>query len=720
MKDNSSIYTILTQFKTIPAGEMPAIKTHVNTQDYKFCFTLSSEDIILKVDNAQDRDALALFSSVQIFYTCNGNGFVQPLEYKKQVENEKITLHCITQLPTLKDKVNFTNRSAWMMYLVFEIDDGYTLFRVKESGENATPKKKGDVFYNRTNQFYEPYESFVIEDIDMVSMVVISRYGNYSLVTMERENRYAEQFVLTLKDMTISGNQLSIIATTEGKQRNWTNILIKYRGQKNEDIIRYELPINQDKDCLTAKCDLSTLQFVPTIWDIYAVFEENGQTYRIRVKIGEKAFYNAFCKLSHNNIYKAPDGYILFPYRTKNGSIGLNYRKETSQDSFQVRLFERMALRYYEKHKEKLDNQNIFLVYEKYSQMAQDNGYYFFKYCMENDMESKMNRKIYYVIDKKSPDYEKLKPYKKNVIHFLSFKYFVYMQAAKLLISSDNRLHAFVWHPLPSYMPNIISEKKHVFLQHGVTALKKVRNVFDRQGQFATNLFIVTSEMEKMIVSKNYHYLQDELAVTGFARWDVLEDHSTERKEIMIMPTWRNWLDDMTDEEFCQTDYYKNYTALLNSERLKELLEKNDCYVNFYIHPKFREYIKNFDSKLDRVRLISFDEEPMNQLLMSCKLLITDYSSVSWDVFYQGKPVLFYQFDLAEYNQANGSFIDMEKDLFGDRAMELDGLLDLIEQSINNHFTLEEKYKAKLKDSFAYIDDQNSARICEVLMKKNW
>ena len=30
-------------------------------------------------------------------------------------------------------------------------------------------------------------------------------------------------------------------------------------------------------------------------------------------------------------------------------------------------------------------------------------------------------------------------------------------------------------------------------------------------------------------------------------------------------------------------------------------------------------------------------------------MLITDYSSVSWDVYYQEKPVVFYPFDLETY-----------------------------------------------------------------------
>ena len=54
------------------------------------------------------------------------------------------------------------------------------------------------------------------------------------------------------------------------------------------------------------------------------------------------------------------------------------------------------------------------------------------------------------------------------------------------------------------------------------------------------------------------------------------------------------------------------------------------------------------------IRLIPFGTMPLNQLLMSCHMLITDYSSVCWDMLYQNKPTLFYQFDLDQYNEAHG------------------------------------------------------------------
>lgn len=45
--------------------------------------------------------------------------------------------------------------------------------------------------------------------------------------------------------------------------------------------------------------------------------------------------------------------------------------------------------------RKRLLQKSIYLTYEKYCCMAQDNGFYFFQYCMDHDMESVMNRKIY-------------------------------------------------------------------------------------------------------------------------------------------------------------------------------------------------------------------------------------------------------------------------------------------------------------------------------------
>ena len=115
--------------------------------------------------------------------------------------------------------------------------------------------------------------------------------------------------------------------------------------------------------------------------------------------------------------------------------------------------------------------------------------------------------------------------------------------------------------------------------------------------------------------------------------------------------------------------------------------------------------------------LKSFGDILVNELLMRCKMLITDYSSVSWDVLYQNKPTLFYQFDLDKYNEAHGSYIDMKTDLFGDRAETLDQLLDSLEKTIQNNFRMEPKYEKMQQEYFQFEDHEHSRHICEEIKK---
>ena len=159
---------------------------------------------------------------------------------------------------------------------------------------------------------------------------------------------------------------------------------------------------------------------------------------------------------------------------------------------------------------------------------------------------------------------------------------------------------------------------------------------------------------------------------------------------------------------------------LLTSDRLKNLLETYDLKLNFYLHPKFRDYISDFRIDAERIRLIPFGEEPLNELMMKCRMLITDYSSVCWDVYYQGKPVIFYQFDLEDYYELHGSYIDMKKDLFGPEVEDISSLLDELEKTIQNNFRLEDRYESMRHSYYKYIDNNNSQRICEAIAKKGW
>lgn len=130
--------------------------------------------------------------------------------------------------------------------------------------------------------------------------------------------------------------------------------------------------------------------------------------------------------------------------------------------------------------------------------------------------------------------------------------------------------------------------------------------------------------------------------------------------------------------------------------------------------------MSEFNVSGDNIELIPFGTEPLNEIMKKCSMLITDYSSVCWDVCYLDKPVLFYQFDYDMYMQAHGSYLDMEHELFGERYTEYEKLIDGIEEYIHNGFKEKEEY-TKLKDYyFEYRDNDNSKRTYEYIISKGY
>ena len=464
--------------------------------------------------------------------------------------------------------------------------------------------------------------------------------------------------------------------------------------------------------------DLHKIDCKSLYWDVFVILKDpsTGKTNRLTISMDTKQ--RMFQKFLYNGSYKTDNGFFFYPYYTGNKALAFVYRKKGQYDGLDIVFKEFLAIFLYRIAKPYWKKKHICLVSEKFSSMAQDNGYYFFKHCMDENEEAYLNKKIYYIISKDSPDHYKVDPYKKNVLDFMTVRHMIYIQAADLIVSSDSRYHTYAMVCRHSIFNRYLRRKKFVFLQHGVIALKKVDNFYGKGMRGGCDLFVVSTNAEKQTIIDYFGYEPDEVINTGLPRWDVLQDKSNGTREIMIMPTWRNWLDSVPDKDFEESDYFRHYMGLLNSKRFSDILEKYDLQVNFYLHAKFQEYSENFKAVNKRIHLISFGEVAVNEMLMRCRMLITDYSSVSWDILYQDKPVLFYQFDLDKYNEAHGSYLDMYTELFGDRADTEQQLLDRLEECVRNDFKIKPEYEEKRKEYLQFKDNQHSRHICEEIKKR--
>lgn len=357
---------------------------------------------------------------------------------------------------------------------------------------------------------------------------------------------------------------------------------------------------------------------------------------------------------------------------------------------------------------------NVWIISERPTQ-ARDNGFCFFKYMCEEHPDST----VYYLIDKKSSDYEKIKKYR-NIIQFNSLKHFFYYCLSCVHISA----HVNGCCPDGAIgLSKRTKEKlgfKDVFLPHGVSygisefCLKKYAKI---------NLFICSGKAEYDNILANYGYTKDEVAYTGFPRLDEWHDIIANQKQIVLMPTWRAYLAQNENLSFEKTKYYRAYNKLLQNKELCEFLEDNELKLIFYLHNEMRKYVDYFKTECKNIEIVYKDETyDIQELLKISALLITDYSSVHFDFAYMHKPVIYYQFDQDEFycRQYRKSEFCAEKDGFGPVAYDIRELVYYLKDAYYNRFNMSKIYYERMRAFYQIYDKKNCERVYETIYKKFW
>ena len=361
----------------------------------------------------------------------------------------------------------------------------------------------------------------------------------------------------------------------------------------------------------------------------------------------------------------------------------------------------------------KIQKKQLWLICE-FGKYAKDNGYVFYKYMKENHPEIK----TYFAIEKKSPDYKKVKPYG-DIIKWESFKhYFIYLSANYNVSSHKNGEpnHSFLM--LLHLKLNLFN--KFVFLQHGV--LYQNFEMFHKKNS-KFKIFITGAKPEYDFVKEKYGY-DDEVKYTGLARFDELHKYSINDKIILYMPTWRRFLD--TKEKLEQSVYYKGIVDFLNSEELNNMLINEDKYLYFCPHGGLKQLSNEFNSKNDRVKIIDITEADVQDLLKKGSILITDFSSLHTDFAYMKKPIIYYQYDEKDFfekhigNNWQDTYYDFNKDGFGKVVNCEKDVIEQIKKYIHNNYQIENEFQCRAKSFFELYDTNNCERIYEEIAKNDF
>lgn len=624
----------------------------------------------------------------------------------------------VINLSLLEAQAEYRRKKDYHFFLEHRTAEGIKLYALTENHPNTTLKANYRIFADGI-WFQEEGEP---EPTEYLAALFSGEDHLLSAVLCSRNALAEASITCLLRSLKIRRGILTLKFDLETGIYSYEKTIFRFRNKLAEDAALYEFrteKVSQKGNLLriTVTINFNKIEWKSLYWDVRILLSLPGSPSACQMPVFMDTRCRMFHKFLYNGSFPGENGFFLYPYYTGKQTLAFVYRQKGRYDGMDIVVKEFLSVLIYRLTKPYWKRRHICLVCEKFSEMAQDNGYYFFKHCMDEDEETYLGKQIYYIITKDSPDRHKLEPYKDRLLDFMTIRHMCYLLAADLIVSSDSRYHTYAMQSRHSIFNRYIKKIPFVFLQHGVIALKQVDFFYGKGKRGGCNLFVVSTEAEKKIIVDNFGYLPEEVINTGLPRWDVLHDKSQAQREILIMPTWRNWLDSVPDEDFEQSDYFRNYMELLNSRRFADILEKYDLQVNFYLHAKFQDYVENFQAKESRIHLISFGEVAVNEMLMRCRMLITDYSSVCWDVLYQDKPILFYQFDLDKYEEAQGSYLNMRTELFGDRAAHCGELLDMLEEQIKNDFKMKPKYEEMRRMYFKSTNHTHSRQICECIKK---
>ncbi|MBX0419185.1 CDP-glycerol glycerophosphotransferase family protein, partial [Campylobacter coli] len=357
----------------------------------------------------------------------------------------------------------------------------------------------------------------------------------------------------------------------------------------------------------------------------------------------------------------------------------------------------------------RLPKSNIWLLMDR-DYEADDNAEHLYRYIMQNHPE----QEIVFVLRKESSDWKRLEKERFNLIEFGSFEFERIIKKASKVISS---------HCDEYLMRYITPRQQFIFLQHGI--IKDDLSKWFNSKKIDLLITSTKTEYDSIVNDYNrYKFGKKEVILTGLARHDaLLKNNKNDTKQIFIMPTWRKNIvgnvakSDIKDlkEYFKRSEYFQKWNSLLNNNNLKKLCELYSYAIVFNPHPYIMSYLKEFN--ISSYIKIANKNESLQKLFCDSSLMITDYSSVAFEMAYLEKPVLYYQFDKEEFFTSHTyqkGYFDYKKNGFGSVVENEENLLKELEILLKNNCKPFGVYKDNIDLTFVFKD----CRCCERIYKK--
>ena len=312
----------------------------------------------------------------------------------------------------------------------------------------------------------------------------------------------------------------------------------------------------------------------------------------------------------------------------------------------------------------------------------------------------------YYIINSQSDFYISLLHKNKtnnmilyNETNLLSFyqDLYYYLKNTKIIVNAYSI-------PLLQYIAAYVPYINYLKINHGIKYFK----VLYAKTEFINELgnkknVICSSPFEYNLYVKVLKYNPELIYNASLARYErfqYIKKNTTEKKCILVSFTYRSY-DKLIFEN---SKYKKNLEKLLNNNDLIAFLRYRNIELIYIPHHKEVELGKKYNQNSFKYCKLS-NQSSLEHYIEQCSLLITDFSSISFDFMFQNKPVLFYSIDINDKNTIiEKKFFKKPNDAlyFGNYFSKQNLLIDKIKYYINSSFIIGPNLRKKYESVFFY------------------
>lgn len=343
---------------------------------------------------------------------------------------------------------------------------------------------------------------------------------------------------------------------------------------------------------------------------------------------------------------------------------------------------------------------------------ADDNAEHLYRYVLN----TRPDIPAWFVLQKESHDWKRLSDEGFKLLAFGEPEHEKALESCSRVISSHAAQFATDY-----FKDKRMTWKKFIFLQHGV--IHNDQSALFKPDWKKFDVFVTSATDEyKSIVDEMtpYKFTPKEVVLTGLPRHDALLNSNIEKEKIiLVMPTWRPSLLGKvisgTEREllpdFVESEYARAWYNFLSNDRLKYAAEREGYKIIFFPHANIQPYLGEYVLP-EHVTVLSHSSGSIQSLFLRASIMVTDYSSVAFEMAYLNKPVCYYQFDEDDFfnkGHYNKGYFNYRDDGFGPVHTDSERIVDFVINTISNNCAMQSYYAVKANLFFPYRD----GRCCE-------